>query len=122
MLYSSDYAVLAVRFPIIPPWRRKQVGVQLALNLGAASWSKQSLLRSSVEYLKWDMTRCLLTEPENRSSAADSKEPGSTGRRREPTPCSPSNVASRTTVGPTSSIGGPVVHPLPDQATVSCGG
>ena len=48
VFYSSDYAVLAVRFSIIPPWRHKPIGLQLALNLGAASWSKQSPLRSSV--------------------------------------------------------------------------
>ena len=47
VLYSSDYAVLAVRFSIIPPWRHKPIGLQLALNLGAALWSKQCLLTAA---------------------------------------------------------------------------
>ena len=42
----------------------------------------------------------------SKSSAADSTELGAIGRRREPTPCPPSNAASRTTVAPTSSVGG----------------
>ena len=40
------------------------------------------------------------------SSEADSKEPGATGRKREPTPCSPSDAALKTGAGPTSSNGG----------------
>ena len=40
-----------------------------------------------------------------------------TGRRQEPTPCSPSNAISRTTVGPTSSIRGLAVPQPPDQKT-----
>ncbi len=47
VLYSSDSAVLAVRISITPPWRHKPID-QLALNFRAASWPKQSPLRSSV--------------------------------------------------------------------------
>ena len=39
----------------------------------------------------------------SKSSVADSREPGTTGRRRESAPCSPSNTAPKTTVGPASS-------------------
>ena len=40
-----------------------------------------------------------------------------TGQRQEPTPRSPSNAISRTTVGPTSSIRGLAVPQPPDQKT-----
>ena len=55
--------------------------------------------------------------PASRSSAADSMELGTAGRRREPTHCPQSIAASRTTAGPTSSIGGLATPQLPDQIT-----
>ena len=55
--------------------------------------------------------------PASRSSAAASSGPGATGRRPGPTPCSPSNAASRTIVGPTSSNGGLAAPQPPDQKT-----
>ena len=48
------------------------------------------------------------------SSEAGSSGRDATGRRRAPTPCSPSNAASTTPAGPTSSIGGPAETQLPD--------
>ena len=43
------------------------------------------------------------------------KKSGSAGRKRAPTPCSPPYPASKTCVGPTSSIGGLVAPQPPDQ-------
>ena len=40
---------------------------------------------------------------------------GAARRKRAPTPCPPSIAASKTTVGPTSSIGGPAAAQSPDQ-------
>ena len=43
------------------------------------------------------------------------KKSGSAGRKRAPTPCSPPYAASKTCVGPTSSIGGLAAPQPPDQ-------
>ena len=48
-------------------------------------------------------------------SAANSNGRCATGRRREPTPCLPSNAVLKTCVGPTSSNGALVVPQSPDQ-------
>ena len=53
--------------------------------------------------------------PASRSSGAASSGRGAAGRKRAPTPCSPSNAASKTTDGPTSSIGGPAAPQPSDQ-------
>ena len=48
-----------------------------------------------------------------RALGAGSSGRAAVGRRRAPTPCSPSNAASTTTDGPTSSIGGPAAPQPP---------
>ena len=50
---------------------------------------------------------------EQRASGAGSSGRAAAGRRRAPTPCSPSNAASTTTDGLTSSIGGPAAPQPP---------
>ena len=57
--------------------------------------------------------------PASASSGASSKEPGAFGRKREPTPCSPSNAASKTGAGPTSSMGG-LAAPQPHNQKMGC--
>ena len=55
--------------------------------------------------------------PASASSGTGSNNRGAAGRKRAPTPCSPSNTASKTTTGPKSSIGGIAAPRLPDQKT-----
>ena len=53
--------------------------------------------------------------PASGSSGAGSSGRAAAGRRRAPTPCPPSNAASTTTAGSTSSIGGPAEPRPPDH-------
>ena len=69
--------------------------------------------RSRVQPMRSDPA--LRKAPANTSSGTGSKERNATGRKHAPTHCSPSDAASKTGVGPTSSIGGLAARPPPDQ-------
>ena len=68
---------------------------------------------ANADRMRYDLCRDLgppvgsgvLKAPASKSPAAASSGPDAAGRRPEPTPCSPSNAASKTGARPTSSIG-----------------
>ena len=57
----------------------------------------------------------IVKAPASASSGTDSNSWGAAGRKRAPTPCSPSDAASKTCVGPTFSNGGLVASQPHDQ-------
>ena len=88
-------------------WRRP---AQTRLNT-ATGRSRKSFSRppeANTDRMRYDLCRpapASWNAPASKSSAADSSGPDATGQRPEPIPCSPSNAASKTGAGPTSSIG-----------------
>ena len=97
--------------PVLHRYRDKAIATcidQFEANTGQmpATFASNSDCRSDLALWK---------VPANKSSGAASTGRRPTGRKREPTPCSPPNAASKTTDGPTSSIGGPSAPQPSDQ-------